>query len=78
MHIDTNQEELQIKVGFSSLCQGMLKDLRHREVFLLIIFIFIAFIIIIVVCDLTLAKIHMNDKTNLKSQTLRLGLFTPN
>ena len=56
----------------------MLKDLRHRDAFWLIIFNIIAFIIIIVVCYLTLAKIHINDKTNLKSQTLRLGLFTPN
>ena len=66
-HIDTNQEELQIKVGFSSLCQGMLKDFRHRDAFWLIIFNIIAFIIIVVVCYLTLAKIHINDKTNLKS-----------
>ena len=51
---------------------------RHRDAFWLIIFNIIAFIIIIVVCYLTLAKIHINDKTNLKSQTLRLGLFTPN
>ena len=64
----------------------MLKGLRHRDTFLLIIFIIIAIIIIIIITIIIIAivfyltsvKIHINDKTNLKSQSLRLGLFTPN
>ena len=79
--MDAYQEELQIKVVFSGLCQGILKGFRHRDAFLLIIFIIIAIIIIIVIPTffcLTSVKRHINDKTNLKSQSLRLGLFAPN
>ena len=59
----------------------MLKGLRHRDTFLLIIFIIIAIIIIIIITIifyLPSVKRHINDKTNLKSQSLRLGLFSPN
>ena len=61
----------------------MLKGLRHRDAFLLIIFIIIAIIIIIIIIItiifyLPSVKRHINDKTNLKSQSLRLGLFAPN
>ena len=78
--MDTNRGKLQIKVVFSSSCQDMLKGLGHRDAFLLIIFVIIAIIIIIItiIFYLTSVKIHINDKTNLKSQSLRLGLFTPN
>ena len=66
--MDTNQEELQIKVVFSSLCQGILKGLRHKDAFLLIDFIIIAIIIFIIIITivfyLTLFKIHINDNTN--------------
>ena len=63
--MDTNEEEFQIKVVFSSLCQGMLKGLRHKDAFLLIIFLIIAIISIITsVFYLTLFKRHINDKTN--------------
>ena len=80
--MDTNRRELQIKVVFSSSCQDMFKGLRHRDAFLLIIFIVIAITITIIIITfafyLTSVKIRINDKTNLKSQSLRLGLFTPN
>ena len=59
----------------------MLKGLRHRDAFLLIIFIIIAIIIIIIITIifyLPSVKRHIDDKTNLKSQSLRLGLFSPN
>ena len=59
----------------------MLKGLRHGDAFLLIIFIIIAIIIIIIITIifyLPSVKRHINDKTNLKSQSLRLGLFAPN
>ena len=60
----------------------MLKGLRHRDTFLLIIFIIIAIIIIIIIITIIFylpsVKRHINDKTNLKSQSLRLGLFSPN
>ena len=59
----------------------MLKGLRHRDAFLLIIFIIIAIIIIIIITIIFYSpsvKRHINDKTNLKSQSLRLGLFSPN
>ena len=56
---------------FSSLCQGMLKDFRHRDYFLFIIFIIIVVIIIIIIIIiitiifyLTSVKIHIDDKTN--------------
>ena len=68
--MDTNQEELQIKAVFSSLCQGILKGLRHKDAFLLIDFIIIAITIIIIIIIitivfyLTLFKIHINDNTN--------------
>ena len=45
--MDTNEEEFQIKVVFSSLCQVMLKGLRHKDAFLHIIFLIIALISII-------------------------------
>ena len=61
---------------------------RHSQrletyAFLLTIFVIIAIIIIIIIIItiifyLASVKIHINDKTNLKSQSLRLGLFTPN
>ena len=60
----------------------MLKGLRHGDAFLLIIFIIIAIIIIIIIITIIFylpsVKRHINDKTNLKSQSLRLGLFSPN
>ena len=53
---------------FSSLCQGMLKDFRHRDYFLLIIFIIIVIIINIIIITITFyltsVKIHTDDKTN--------------
>ena len=62
LHMDTNQE-----------------DTNHRDAFLLIIYIIIAIIIIItLVFYWTSVKRHINDKTNLKSQNLQLGLFAPN
>ena len=64
-HMDTNQEELQTKVVSSSLCQIMFQDLRCRDAFLLIIFIFIAIIVIItIVFYSTLFKIYINDKSD--------------
>ena len=67
----TNRGELQIKVVFSSSCQDMLKGLRYRDHFLLIVFIIIAIIIIIIIIIiitivfyLTSVKIHINDNTN--------------
>ena len=47
--MDTNREELQIKVVFSSLCQGLLKGFEDRDAFLLIAFIIIAIINIIII-----------------------------
>ena len=47
--METNQGELQIKVVFSSSCQDMLKGLRYRDDFLLIVFIIIAIIVIIII-----------------------------
>ena len=44
--MDTNGEELQIKVVFPSLCRGMLEGLRHRDAFLLIAYFIIAIIVI--------------------------------
>ena len=62
LHMDTNQE-----------------DTNHGDAFLLIIYIIIAIIIIItLVFYWTSVKRHINDKTNLKSQSLRLDLFAPN
>ena len=49
----------------------MLKGLRHRDAFLLIVFTNIATIAFY----LTSVKRHINDKTNQKSQSLRLGSF---
>ena len=55
------------------------EDTNHRDAFLLIIYIIIAIIIIItLVFYCTSVKRHINDKTNLKSQSLRLDLFAPN
>ena len=62
--MDTNQEELQIKVVFLSLFQGMLKSLRRREAFLLIIFVIIDITIITIAFYLTSIKVYINDKTN--------------
>ena len=62
--MDTNQEELQIKVVFLSLFQGMLKSLRRRDAFLLIIFVIIDITIITIAFYLTSVKVHINDKTN--------------
>ena len=72
--MDTNQGELQIKVVFSGPCQDMLKGLRHRDASLLIIFVIITIIIIIIIITIVFycfsVKVHINDKTNLKSQSL--------
>ena len=54
----------------------MLKGLRHRDVFLIIIFIIIA-IIITIIFYLTSVKRHINHRTKLKSRSLRLVLFAP-
>ena len=54
----------------SKLC---FKELSYRDAFLLIIVV-----IIIVVLYLTSVIIHINDKTNYKSHSLKLGLLTPN
>ena len=62
--MDTNKDELQIKVVFSILSQGKLKGLRHRDAFLLITFIIIAVVVIAIVFYLILIKRHINDKTN--------------
>ena len=62
--MDTNQEELQIKVVFLSLFQGMLKSLRRREAFLLIIFVIIDITIITIAFYLTSVRVRINDKTN--------------
>ena len=62
--MDTNQEELQIKVVFLSLFQGMLKSLRRRDAFLLIIFVIIDITIITIAFYLTSIKVYINDKTN--------------
>ena len=53
----------------SKLC---FKELSCRDAFLPIV------IIIIIVLYLTLVIIHINDETNYKSHSLKLGLFTPN
>ena len=68
--MDTNREELQIKVVFSSLWQGLLIILLIIIVIIIIIIIIIIITIIIIVY-LTLVKIH-------RSQTVQLGLFAPN
>ena len=52
----------------SKLC---LKELSCRDAFLVIV-------IIIIVLYLTLVIIHIDDETNYKSHSLKLGLFTPN
>ena len=65
--MDTNREELQIKVVFSSLWQGLLIIL----IIIVIIIIIIIIITIIIIVYLTLVKIHRN-------QTVQLGLFAPN
>ena len=63
--MDTNREELQIKVVFSSLWQGLL------IILIIIVIIIIIIIAIIIIVYLTLVKIHRN-------QTVQLGLFAPN
>ena len=57
----------------SKLC---FKEFSYRDAFLHIIVIVI--IIIVIVLYLTSVIIHINDKTNYKSHSLQLGLFTPN
>ena len=54
------------------------EDTNHKDAFLLIILIIIAIIIITIAFYWTSVKRHINDKTNLKSQNLQLGLFAPN
>ena len=49
--MDTNREELQFKVVFSSLCQGLL-------IILLIIIVIIIIIIVIIIVYLTSVKLH--------------------
>ena len=56
----------------SKLC---FKELSYRDAFLLII---IVIIIVIIIIYLTSVIIHINDETNYKSHSLKLGLFTPN
>ena len=62
--MDTNRnQKLQIKGVFLSLCKDMLKGLRRRDAFLLIIFIIIAIIINIIITIafyLTSVEIHIN------------------
>ena len=64
LHVDTNRnQKLQIKGVFLSLCKDMLKGLRRRDAFLLIIFIIIAIIINIIITIafyLTSVEIHIN------------------
>ena len=78
------------KQFFSSLCQGLLKDLRDKDAFFLISFIIIAIIIIIIIIVVVVAiiiiiitiiiitAIILLYKSNLKNQTKELGLFAPN
>ena len=55
----------------SKLC---FKELSYRAAFLLIIIV----IIVIIIIYLTSVIIHINDETNYKSHSLKLGLFTSN
>ena len=79
------------KQFFSSLCQGLLKDLRDKDAFFLISFIIIAIIIIIIIIIIVvvaiiiiiitiiiITAIILLYKSNLKNQTKELGLFAPN
>ena len=82
------------KQFFSSLCQGLLKDLRDKDAFFLISFIIIAIIIIIIIIIVVvvvaiiiiiiiitiiiITAIILLYKSNLKNQTKELGLFAPN
>ena len=77
------------KQFFSSLCQGLLKDLRDKDAFFLISFIIIAIIIIIIIIVVVaiiiiiitiiiITAIILLYKSNLKNQTKELGLFAPN
>ena len=81
------------KQFFSSLCQGLLKDLRDKDAFFLISFIIIAIIIIIIIIIIIvvvvaiiiiiitiiiITAIILLYKSNLKNQTKELGLFAPN
>ena len=77
------------KQFFSSLCQGLLKDLRDKDAFFLISFIIIAIIIIIIIVVVAIiiiiiitiiiiTAIILLYKSNLKNQTIQLGLFAPN
>ena len=58
--MDTNREELQIKVVFSSLCQGLLKGFEDRDAFLLIAFIIIAIINIIIIITIIIIIIILS------------------
>ena len=79
------------KQFFSSLCQGLLKDLRDKDAYFLISFIIIAIIIIIIIVVVVaiiiiiiiitiiiITAIILLYKSNLKNQTKELGLFAPN
>ena len=65
--MDTNQEELQIKVVFSSLCQGKCKGLGIEMLFCTLFLL-----LLLLFCYLTSAKIQINNQTDLKSQSLPL------
>ena len=55
------------------------KELSYRDALLLIVIsVIIVIIIIIIALYLTSVIIHINYKTNYKSHSLKLGLFTPN
>ena len=43
----TNGEELQIKVVFPSLCQGMLEGLRHRDAYYCLLFILLLLLLLL-------------------------------
>ena len=60
--MDTNREELQIKVVFSSLCQGLLKGLRDRDAFLLIAFIIVIITIIITIFIIIIIIVIINQQ----------------
>ena len=45
--MDTNGEELQIKVVFPSLCQGMLEGLRHRDAYHCLLFILLLLLLLL-------------------------------
>ena len=45
--MDTNGEELQIKVVFPSLCQGMLEGLRHGDAYHCLLFILLLLLLLL-------------------------------